>query len=295
MTISQMQYFHAVCEYGSISKASAVLHVSQPTISVSIKELESEFDLPLFLRENKQMILTQEGEFFREQVSILLSEFDRLAHHMSSLGKSNNEINLIMPVFSAAHLFTTFAESFSATRRDCIFKVHQGNAEASLKALECGTSDLAILVDNDPLPPKFESFPVLSTEFFYCVSSSHPLAGKDVVTMSDLCNEPLILNQEDSYMTKQVKQRFYDLGLAPKVLLYAVQLSLIENILVSGKAGTFLTKEVYQSLPDVVAIPLEQPIKLRYVLAWKATSYMNRNTRAFVEYIKEKCLESEGS
>ena len=112
-----------------------------------------------------------------------------------------------------------------------------------------------------------------------------------MVTMSDLCNEPIILNQVDSYMTKQVKQRFYDLGLAPNVLLYAVQLSLIENMLASGRAGTFLTKEVSKSLPDVVPIPLDQPIKLRFVLAWKATTYMNRNTRAFVEYMKGRSSE----
>lgn len=289
MTISQMQYFYAVCEYGSISKASAALHVSQPTISVSIKELESEFDLPLFLWENKQMTLTLEGEFFREQVGILLAEFDRLSHHMSSLGKSSNEISLIMPVFSAAHLFNAFMEGYRNLHPDCAFKVSQGNADASLKALECGACDLAILVDNGAISDKFELFPVLSTEFFYCVSSRHPLAKKEVVTMSDLCNEPIILNQTDSYMTKQVKQRFYDLGLAPNVLLYAVQLSLIESMLASGKTGTFLTKEVFQSLPDVVAIPLDRPIKLRYVLAWKSTGYMNRSARTFIDYIKGKC------
>lgn len=293
MTISQMQYFNAVCEHGSISKASAALHVSQPTISVSIKELENEFDLSLFLRENKQMVLTHEGEFFREQVSLLLSEFDRLTHHMTALGKSTGEINLIMPVFSAAHLFSAFVEDFRRNHPNCIFKVRQGDADASLKALESGTSDLAILVDNGFLSDKFEIFPIMSTEFFYCVSSRHTLAGKDMVSMSDLCDEPIILNQVDSYMTKQVKQRFYDLGLAPNVLLYAVQLSLIESMLASGRAGTFLTKEVAKSLPDVITIPLDQPIKLRYVLAWKANTYLNRNTRAFVDYIKGKCSKAE--
>lgn len=291
MTISQMQYFRAVCEYGSISKASVALHVSQPTISVSIKELENEFDLPLFLRENKQMILTHEGEFFREQVTILLSEFDRLTHHMSALGKSNGEINLIMPVFSAAHLFTAFVEDFRSTHPDCLFKVSQGDVDAAMKALESNTSDLAILVDNGSLSDKLGTHPIMSTEFFYCVSTRHRLANNEIVTMSDLCNEPIILNQVDSYMTKQVKQRFYDLGLAPNVLLYAVQLSLIENMLASGRAGTFLTKEVAKSLPDVVAIPLDQPMRLHYVLAWKSTTYMNRNTRAFVEYIKGKAPE----
>jgi len=210
---------------------------------------------------------------------------------MSALGKSNGEINLIMPVFSAAHLFTSFVEDFRSQHPDCLFKVSQGDVDTAMKALDNGTSDLAILVDNGSLPEKLGIHPVLSTEFFYCVSSRHPLAGKEMVTMSDLCNEPIILNQVDSYMTKQVKQRFYDLGLAPNVLLYAVQLSLIENMLASGRAGTFLTKEVSKSLPDVVPIPLDQPIKLRFVLAWKATTYMNRNTRAFVEYMKGRSSE----
>ena len=60
MTITQMQYFVAVCEYGTISKSAEMLHISQPSISLAIKDLEEQLGVTLFDRENKRFQLSQE-------------------------------------------------------------------------------------------------------------------------------------------------------------------------------------------------------------------------------------------
>jgi DNA-binding transcriptional LysR family regulator len=284
-----MQYFKAVCDYGGVSKAAEAIHVSQPSISIAIRELENEFGVALFRRENKQMLLTDEGVFFYKQAGISLGELESLAIQMTDMGSSNRRISLNMPVLSAAYFFTYLMEGFKFAHSDITFEVKQNNFNKALKMLGSDTSDLAIVVDNGTIPEKFGQLTVLSTEFVYCVSSEHPLAGRDVVGFVDLSNEQLILNQDDSFMTTQVKKRFYELGLVPNILLYAVQLSLIKELLYTKMAGTFLSKELANMIPETVGIPLEHSIYLNYALVWKKDGYMRHGVKKFIEYIKEKC------
>lgn len=288
MTIVQMQYFKAVCQYGSISKAAETIHVSQPTISVSIKDLESELGILLFNRENKHMTLTHEGTFFYDRISILLNEFDALSLQMTSMAGVSGRVSLCVPVFTSSHLFSHLIDDFSKVDPDIRFEAKQCSFNAAIKMMESGACDLAIVVDNGKIPDKYECVPVLSTEFLYCVSSEHPLAHKTKVCLADLCNEPLILNEDESYMTTQVKKRFYDLGLVPNILLYAVQLSLIKEMLYSGKAGTFLIKEVLSAQPGIIGIPLDRPIYLNFVLIWKKGCYMSRGMRSFTQFARDR-------
>ena len=64
MNINQLKYFNAVCEYGKVSVAAQILHISQPSLSSALKELEQEFGVNLFKRQHSGMSLTNEGRIF---------------------------------------------------------------------------------------------------------------------------------------------------------------------------------------------------------------------------------------
>ncbi len=64
MTITQLIYFREVCDRGGVTAAARATHVSQPTITNAIRDLEKEFSVNLFSRNNKKMILTEEGTYF---------------------------------------------------------------------------------------------------------------------------------------------------------------------------------------------------------------------------------------
>jgi DNA-binding transcriptional LysR family regulator len=288
LTIAQMQHFRAVCQYGGVSKASEAIHVSQPSISISIKNLEEEFGVALFQRQNKHMLLTHEGAFFYGQVNKLLNDIETLFQHMVNMGKQKRRIRLCMPVFAASHLFTYLLGDFSKSNPQTHFEVTQCGFKPAIEMLDNNACDLAIVVDNGTIPDKFDKTIVFVTEFLYCVASTHRFADRTIIGMSELCDEPLILNQNESYMTTQVKKRFYSLGLVPNVLLYAVQLPLIKEMLYSDKAGTFLSKELASSLPDIVGIALDNPIALTFVLIRKKDGYMSSGIKTFINHTKEK-------
>lgn len=96
MKLSQMRYFQAVCLYGSTTRAADSLFVSQPSISMAIKELEEELHVKLFVRQNNRMMLTREGSFFLERVNRVLDEVRTLEQTMQHLNSSST-VTLSLP------------------------------------------------------------------------------------------------------------------------------------------------------------------------------------------------------
>jgi len=191
-----------------------------------------------------------------------------------------------MPIIGAAYLFTYILDGFAVQHPEIKIDVKQYNYSPALKMLERGESNLAIIVDGGMPLRGFDSETVLVSEFVYCVSPEHPFARRDSLDFPDLCSEPLVLNQDDAFITTQVKKRFYDLGFAPNILLYATQLPLIQDLVSLGKAGTFLSRELATSLPGITSIRLAQPITITYKLVWKTDRYISPSMKKFIEYTR---------
>ena len=94
MTPVQMKYFDAVCHYQSISSAAAVLHISQPTITVAIQTLEKEIGVNLFVRRGKQLILTKEGAIIWSKISPILNSIEQLENDIKDITHNKNHISI---------------------------------------------------------------------------------------------------------------------------------------------------------------------------------------------------------
>ena len=75
MTLIQLKYFQTICKYNNITRASAELHVSQPSLSNAVKELEREFGVSLFTRRSRGLELTPEGRYFLDEADKLLDTY----------------------------------------------------------------------------------------------------------------------------------------------------------------------------------------------------------------------------
>lgn len=101
MTLNQMLYFHKIAELGNMGKASRMLNISQPSLSVAISNLEKELNLSLFLRDGHKLRLSAEGRQFLSHVEIILSNVQEAQLHMQSLSANRDimiRIGCISPV-----------------------------------------------------------------------------------------------------------------------------------------------------------------------------------------------------
>ena len=176
MTITQMQYFVAVCEYGTISKSAEILHISQPSISLAIKDLEEQFGVILFERENKRLVLSEEGKHMYAVTKDILKQINSLEVQMTDLGKHRNQICISVPILTGSFLLKFFMKDFHKQYPDIQFITRQFITPKALKALDEGSCDMAIMVDEEKLPKSLEKKPIFDSEFVFCVNPQHPLA-----------------------------------------------------------------------------------------------------------------------
>ena len=105
MTLNQLKYFCTACRTRSITKASEELFVTQPTISIAIKDLEAEFNIILFARNGNHLELTSAGETFYEKAKDLLKHSTEMQNEFLKLGNRVPVLKIgIPPMFSTMHL-----------------------------------------------------------------------------------------------------------------------------------------------------------------------------------------------
>lgn len=295
MTITQMQYFVAVCEYGTISKSAEMLHISQPSISLAIKGLEEQFGVALFDRENKRFQLSQEGKYMYEVIKDILTQIDALEVQMTDLGKHRNQLCISVPILTGMFMLNFFMNDFRKTYPDIHFVIRQYNSPMAFKSLDDGSCDVAIIVGEEKLPGNLEKRSIFCSEFVFCINPDHPLAKEEAINLVDLKNDPIILSQENSYMSKILKTEFYNANSVPNILMYGVELSLIQNLVSSGQAGTFLIKELADTWPEIVTVPLKKKIPITFSLVWRKDKFRNRKTRTLIEHILSRSSQDSAN
>ena len=108
MKISQMEYFSCVCRCGSITKAAKELHISQPSVTAAVHELEKELGVNLFLRRNNKIQLTEEGWFVQERIDGILKSMDTLNRDLNDFVGQKNHIRLGVPLQIGSFLSKSF-------------------------------------------------------------------------------------------------------------------------------------------------------------------------------------------
>lgn len=116
MKLYQLRYFTAVCRYGYVTRAAEELHVTQPSVSSAIKELEDEFSVNLFHRINNRLSPTKEGLYFLDQATKILELADSTTSMMEELGSRKKQIKIGIPpmigTFLFPKLFTAFRKKY---------------------------------------------------------------------------------------------------------------------------------------------------------------------------------------
>lgn len=286
MTISQMRHFQAVCLYGNVTRAAESMHITQPSISNSIRELECEFGINLFHRINKRFSLTHEGEFFLKKVTAILEQVDILTRHMQDFGGQQNRIRIGVPPMIGTFLFPSIFDAFHDAHPEIEIEIAE---HGSLRIRELVTAeelDVAISVADREQDHTFNVVPICNTHLLYCVAGCHPLADRKHLDLSDFIEEPIILFKDDSVQNTILINRFTKLGIQPQILLSSTQLYTIKKIISNGKAGAFLFREIAAMETDLIGIPLTDPVEMDICLIWKKDRHVYSDTAKFIRFVK---------
>lgn len=285
MDIRQLEYFQTVANLRSITKAAHQLYVSQPTITIAIQKLEQELELPLFDRNQKQFVLTKEGQMFLDRITDVLS---RLQDAVSEINEHKNlqkgYLRIGIPPMIGSCLFPEIIAGFTSAYPHLkldIFEDGSLNVRQSLKqeALDIGIINLMNISDD------FLSIPLSRQEFLVCLHHSHSLAKNKKIDIKQLQNENFILFNETTCNRQMVMQECLNNDFIPKVILSTNQIATMKSLVAKNSGICFLTKSVAHNSPEIVTIPLKNPLFLEFGLTWKKEKTLSAAAKAFIQFI----------
>lgn len=287
MTLSQMRYFQEVCRSSNITKAAQALHVSQPSISSAIRDLEDELGVNLFQRVKMRLKLTQEGEYFLSKVDGIIDEIDTLIDDMRDFSGAHNKIRIGVPAMIGSYLFPTIFNRFHAAYPDIRVDVIE---QGSLRIREMVVNeelDLAFASADVGKDAQLSGFHLFDTELYYCVDSKHRLAKQRQIRLQALQGESVMLFQDGSLQNKVLMERFSQMQIDVDILMTTSQLYTIKRMIAQGNAGAFLFKEIAEMDPDFVGIPLVDPIDMHISLIWKKDRHVYSDAAKLIQLVKE--------
>ena len=196
MDLKVMRYFVSTVKAGSITKAAATLYVTQPTLTRQIHELEEELGHPLLERSRQGITLTPRGLIFYQRASELLDMATRLKDEVRGSSELSGTIALAAAETPAMQIIARAMSGFIQEHPFVSFDVVSASRDLALPRLDTGLCDLALFI----LPPDASMDCIdlrVSCPWGLIVPTTHPLAGRDKITPSDLRGLPMLLSKSN--------------------------------------------------------------------------------------------------
>lgn len=287
MKLHQLQYYCAACRNQNITKAAQELHVSQPSISMAIKELENEFGLMLLQRNNKGFVVTQEGKYFYERAMNLLEQANELNQMMCDMGNQRKRINLGIPPMIGTFLFPKMYKEFKKDYPEIMLNSREGGSRMLIEMLDDSVLDFAILPINQLSEDTYNILKLTETQTVFCVSHNHPLSEQKTVSIEQIKDEPLIMFNDGFYQNQVIKERFEREGYKPNILHYSSQFYTIKEFISDNIMAGFMFQDIAETVQEIRGISLESPIYIQIGLVWKRNQHMFYDAARFLNFTRK--------
>ena len=200
MELRVLQYFLAVARENSISGAAEFLHLSQPTLSRQLKELEEELGKQLFIRGNRRITLTEEGMILRKRAEEVVELIRKTENEIAA---SDDMLAGDIEIGAGETDGNRFLiKAMNAMQKDyplVHFHIISGDRATITEAIDRGSIDFGIVFGNTDFS-KYDSIPVPYEDTWgVLMRRDAPLAQKDHITAEDLMDKPLILSRQAFY------------------------------------------------------------------------------------------------
>lgn len=288
MTINQMRYFQATCNFNNISKAANLYQVSQPAISNAIKELETELGVRLFVRNNNRLMMTDDARFLLKNINNILNQIDELETLMKDKGEKQKSITIGVPPMIGSFLFPKLVNGFLKIDPTVQFSITETGSLKVLNLLETNQIDLGLITYDKDMEKKFNYVALLDTEFVFAVNKNHPFANRKTISIKDLDKQQIILYSKGSFQNRKIMQKIEENQVEPIVFLNSSQLATILQFLDYSNIGAFLHKEIVDSHPNLVGLRLDDPIKVKIGLVYNRLTGLLSLPQKFVNYCKNE-------
>ena len=295
MTLQQLKYALTIADCGSMNEAAKQLFISQPSLSETMKELETEIGLDIFLRSNRGIVITPEGEEFlgyarqvTEQFGLLQSKYiDKKVKEKFSVSTQHYTL--------AVKAFVETVKQIGMEQYE--FAVHETTTISVIENVKNFKSEIGVLYENDfnekVLNKMFKENGLEFVELFSCDTfvylwSGHPLAKQDVITMEELDEYPCLSFDQGKnnslYLAEEMKSTY-----EYRRLIKANDRATLLNLMIGLNAYTLCSGIICEDLngDDYKAVPLRETEKMRIGYIKRKGAKVSHIGELYIEELKK--------
>ena len=289
MELRVLRYFLAVAREGSVTHAAQRLHISQPTLSKQLKDLEGQLGKKLFVRSSFSVRLTEEGMLLRKRAEEILDMVDKTEEEFKALGEvSGGDIHIGAAESDGIKHLARRIEAVQARYPRIRVHLYSGDRSDLAQRLEQGLLDFAVLVESNDLS-KYNYLPLLGEDTWGVIlRRDHPLAEKEAFVPEDLLDVPLICPRQG--LQKELSGWFQE-----KVdrlnIMATCNLAYNGGILAREGLGCLLSfDKLADTGPDspLCFRPLTPPLYSKLFLAWKKYAVFTPAAEVLLEEMKAR-------
>ena len=287
MELRTLRYFLTAAEEENITKAADILHITQPSLSRQIMDLERELGTTLMIRGKKGLTLTDDGIFFRQRAEEIVELADRLEQ---SFVERNVDISGLISVGATeavgSRLFARLIKEFSDKYPLVRFRLYNEMADYVKDNLDKGLVDVGLLLE--PVDTEKYDFVRLPQKETWggLMRKDHPLAGRKSVPTEEITQYPLILPSREKVRAEilnWMKCEEKDLHIPLSYTLLSNAVLLVEQGL--GCAFCLDGALAIHSSPDLQFIPVTPEHTTHSVLIWKKNRLFSPAVSLFIQEI----------
>ena len=289
MELRVLKYFLAVAREENITRAAEFLHITQPTLSRQLMQLEDELNAQLFIRGKNRITLTDEGMLLRRRAEEIVD----LAHKTEKefLEQNNlitGEIFIGGGETYSMHILASVIQDFKCEYPQVQYHLYSGNADDVKEKIDKGLIDIRLLTEAVDIE-KYEFIRLNHKEVWGIVAPMEsPIAQKEYVTVEDLIDLPLLITSR-SIVQNEIANWFKE---SYDHLNIIATYNLIYNaaIMVEHGIGYAISLEKLinpSSSSKVCFVPLSPRLETGTVVVWKKHQIFSPATSRFIEKLKD--------
>lgn len=272
MDLLQLEYFLRLAANEHVSKTAQQLHISQPSLSATIKKLEGELGVPLFIRQGRNIALSPYGQAYRtyvEEAFLALENGRRAVDTLRGADASTLNLGMLSP-----YIWTDFFHHFAAAHPEIRINRYAVEGGEYIDQLIDGRIDLYLgginrsdLLDNE----KLQSITLYEDDMVLLVPNSHPLSKEAAIDLRQCEGQPFINLDASTNLQQFISDLFQQAGFDPTVIMVC-DYTLRDQMVAEGYGISITTKLAAQKseAQNVTYIPIVNPdAKRKLGLVWR--------------------------
>lgn len=291
MDIKQLVYFAEVGKQLNVTKAASVLHISQPSLSKSIKNLENELGAPLFYRGAKQLELTDAGKALLVNAKNVLAAFDNITSELNDvIHLKKGEIKIGIPPIIGAAFFSKLISHYKESHPSIEIMLTEVGSNKIQQGVEDGELDIGLICKLPDKMETFEKIKLLKDPLMLVVQKDNPLAERTSIEFAHIEREPFILYRSDFSLHHSIIEACRKYGFYPNIVCETSQKDFMVEMVEAKLGVALLPSKICSKLNSkrITVIPFTRPeVYLELGIIWKRDKYLSYAVREFIAIFKK--------